>query len=111
MNIKNKVVKITLNEKIFNMKFDFETIANLQADLKKKNLEYKISDIFSAIESQDFSIIVPLIVNCIRRMHPTVSEDMIKEYLTFDMMDNIITALVELIESSLPTTEEADKKK
>lgn len=111
MNIKNKIVKITLDSKIYSMKFDMETIANLQAELKKKSLNYKLADIFSAVQEQDFSVIVPLLCACIRRVHPQVSEDSIKDLLTFDNLDEIITKLVELIDASLPKAEEDSKKK
>ena len=110
MNIKNKIVKITLNEKTFSMKFDMETIANLQATLKKKGLAYKLSDIFQAVQEQDFSIIVPLLCSSIRRVHTQVSEDTIKDLLTFDNLDEIVAKLVDLIDASLPSAPEDSKK-
>lgn len=110
MNIKNKIVKITLCEKTFNMKFDMETIANLQTTLKRQKLEYRLSDIFKGVQEQDFSIIVPLLCASIRRVHTQVSEDSIKDLLTFDNIDEIVAKLVELIDASLPSADAETKK-
>lgn len=109
MNIQNKTVKITLNNKTFNMKFDFETIANIQAELKKKGLDYKFTDLFEGIEEQNFSVIVPVVVHCIRRLHPQVSVETIKDLLTLDQSETIIEALIELIDVSMPKKKEEKK--
>lgn len=112
MNIKNKIVKITLNDRTFNMKFDMETIANLQATLKKQGLAYKLSDIFQAVQEQDFSVIVPLLCACIKRIHTQISDDTIKDLLTFDNMEEIVNKLVELIDASIPSDDNtSDAKK
>lgn len=111
MNIKNKTIDITLQGKKFKMKFDFETIANIQSELKKKSLNYKFTDIFKGVEEQDFSIIVPMVVHSIRRVHPQVSADTIRDLLTIDESETIIEALVNLIDVSMPKNTEDVKKK
>lgn len=111
MNIKNKTIDITLSGKKFKMKFDFETIANIQSELKKKGLSYKFTDLFKGIEEQDFSIIVPIVVHSIRRVHPQIEAHSIKDLLTLDESETIIEALVELIDASMPKNEEEIKKK
>lgn len=111
MNVQNKTVKITLNDKTFNMKFDFETIANIQAELKQKGLDYKFTDLFAGIEEQNFSVIVPMVVHCIKRMHPQVKTETIKDLMTLDQSETIIEALVELIDVSMPKEKEEAKKK
>lgn len=111
MNIQNKIVEVTLNEKTFKMKFDFETIANIQSELKAKNIPCKFYELFKGIEEQDFSIIVPVMVHSIRRVHPNVSAETIKDLLTFDTLETVIEALVNLIDVSMPREEGKDSKK
>ena len=111
MNIKNKTVEITLGGKKFRMKFDFETIANIQMELKKKGLAYKFTDIFKGVEEQDFSVIIPVIVHAIKRVHPQVETSSIKDLLTLDESDNMINSLVELIDVSMPKGNGEAKKK
>lgn len=111
MNIKNRIVEITLDGKTFKMKFDMETIANIQQELKKKDMDYKFTDIIKGIQEQDFSIMLPVIVHSIKRMHPQIEARNIKELLTLDAFESVVTAMVNLIDASLPTnTEEAKKK-
>ena len=111
MNIRNNVTEIKINGTSYKMKFDFETIARIQADLKKNGLPYKFYEIFEGLENQDFSIIVPLFVHCVQRMHPQVKTETIKGHMTFDNLEVILTSLMELIENSMPKNSEEDKKK
>ena len=111
MNVKNKIVQIQLGNTSFNMKFDFETIAKVQTELKKSGNSYKFFEIFEGLEAQDFSIIVPLFVACIQRMHPQVKAETIKNYMDFENLEVILNSLLELIEASMPKNSEEDKKK
>lgn len=110
MNIKNKITEITLGEKTYKMKFDFETIARIQAELRKNGLPYKFFEIFESLESQDFSVILPLIVHSIQRMHPQVKKEIIIDALGFDNLETVIQALLELIENSMPKNDDVKKK-
>ena len=111
MNIRNNVTEIKLDNTSYKMKFDFETIARIQAELKKNGIPYKFFEIFEGLENQDFSIIVPLFVHCIQRMHPQIKAETIKVHMTFDNLEVILNSLMELIENSMPKNTEADKKK
>lgn len=111
MNIKNKITEITLNENTYKMKFDFETIARIQAELRKNGLPYKFFEIFEALEAQDFSVILPLIIHSIQRMHPQVKRETIINALSFDNLEVVVNALLELIENSMPKNNEEAKKK
>lgn len=111
MNIKNTITEIKLDETSYKMKFDFETIARIQAELKKNGMGYKFFEIFEGLENQDFSIIVPLFVHSVQRMHPQIKAETIKAHMTFDNLEVILNSLMELIENSMPKNSEEDKKK
>lgn len=111
LNIENKIVEIKLHGKTFNAKLDFATISNVQKALKKEDNYLKFADIFTAISEQDFSVIVPFITCCIQRCHPQLKDSYLKDYLTFDAIDEIFEATAKLMEVSLPQGTEEDKKK
>lgn len=111
MNIRNNVVDIKLDSTTYHLKFDFETIARVQAELKKKELPYRFHEIFEGLEAQDFSVIVPLFVHCVQRMHPQVKAETIKNHMSFENLELILTSLLELIEASMPKSSEDNKKK
>ena len=92
MNIRNNVTEIKLDNTSYKMKFDFETIARIQAELKKNGIPYKFFEIFEGLENQDFSIIVPLFVHCIQRMHPQIKAEAIKAHADREVVVKIAEA-------------------
>lgn len=111
MDIRNNTTEITLGTTTYRMKFDFEVIAQVQADLKKQGLPYKFFEIFEGLEAQDFSVIVPVFVHSIMRCHRQAKPEAIKNHLTFDNLELILTKLMELIGNSMPKQDESKKNK
>lgn len=109
LNVQNSTTQIKLGDKIFNAKLDFLTIANIQKQLKKDGQNCTFQEMFEGIANQDFSILVPFLVQSIKRVHPQLKDDYIVDFLNFENIEAIFEGLSELIEASMP--KETDKKK
>lgn len=98
---------IILKGQQYNAKFDFRTLANIQAELKKAKYEIGIQEIFNSMAKQDFTVITEIIVQSILRCHPQLKKHHIEDKLDFFELDNVFGFVSELIEDSMP---KSDKK-
>ena len=101
---------ITLQGKEYQAKLDFGTLGRVQVGLRKNyDLKLGFQQIFTEVQAQNFAVISELIVQSILRVHKQLTRENIEEKLTLDELENAFTFIAQLIEASLPKTD--NKKK
>ena len=103
------MVQITLKGQEYNAKLDFRTLANIQGELRKKDVKIGFQELFERIQEQDFMVITELVVQSILRCHPQLKRHHIEEKLDLNELVNALTFVGELVQSSI-TTEEGKPK-
>lgn len=100
------MIQITLKGTEYSAKLDFRTIANIQAELRKRGIVIGLQDIFERIKEQDFNVITELVVQSILRCHPKLQRHMIEDKLDLNEMINAIEFIQKLVESSIAVKKE-----
>lgn len=99
------MVQITLKGQEYNAKLDFRTMANIQCELRKKDIKIGFQEMFDRVRNQDFMVITELIVQSILRCHPQLKRHHIEDKLDFDELVNALNFTAELVQSSITSDE------
>lgn len=99
------MIQVKLKGQEYNAKLDFRTMANIQAELRKRDVVIGFQDIFNRIQEQDFMVITEIIVQSILRCHTQLKRHHIEDKLDFDELVNALTFVAELVQSSITTNE------
>ena len=104
------MVQITLKGQEYNAKLDFRTLANIQGELRKKDVKIGFQELFERIQEQDFMVITELVVQSILRCHPQLKRHHIEEKLDLNELVNALTFVGELVQSSITVDEGKPKE-
>ena len=99
------MVQITLKGQEYNAKLDFRTLANIQGELRKKDVKIGFQELFERIQEQDFMVITELVVQSVLRCHPQLKRHHIEEKLDLNELVNALTFVGELVQSSITVDE------
>ena len=99
------MVQITLKGQEYNAKLDFRTLANIQGELRKKDVKIGFQELFERIQEQDFMVITELVVQSILRCHPQLKRHHIEEKLDLNELVNALTFVGELVQNSITVDE------
>ena len=95
------MIQIKLKGQEYNAKLDFRTMANIQGELRKRDVKIGFQEMFERIQEQDFMIITELIVQSILRCHTQLKRHHIEEKLDLNELVNALTFVGELVQSSI----------
>ena len=104
------MVQITLKGQEYNAKLDFRTLANIQGELRKKDIKIGFQEIFERIQEQDFMIITEIIVQSILRCHTQLKRHHIEDKLDLDELVNALSFVAELVQASITVDEGKPKE-
>lgn len=104
------MIQITLKGQEYNAKLDFRTMANIQGELRKREIKIGFQEMFDRIQEQDFMVITEFIVQSILRCHPQLKRHHIEDKLDLDELVNALTFIAELVQSSITTDEGKQKE-
>ena len=104
------MVQITLKGQEYNAKLDFRTLANIQGELRKKDVKIGFQELFERIQEQDFMVITELVVQSILRCHPQLKRHHIEEKLDLNELVNALTFVGELVQNSITVDEGKPKE-
>ena len=104
------MVQITLKGQEYNAKLDFRTLANIQGELRKKDVKIGFQELFERIQEQDFMVITELVVQSILRCHTQLKRHHIEDKLDLDELVNALTFVGELVQSSITVDEGKPKE-
>lgn len=108
MNIQRKVIKVNINEKEYDFILDFESAIEFQG-LYKKSIFVGLSKIS---EEQDLLALACLIASCLKNEKcKPVGMDFVKKLDLMNTVQEFMDKIAELVDNSLPTEEEPNKKK
>ena len=99
------MVQITLKGQEYNAKLDFRTLANIQGELRKKDVKIGFQELFERIQEQDFMVITELVVQSILRCHTQLKRHHIEDKLDLDELVNALTFVGELVQNSITVDE------
>lgn len=104
------MIQIKLKGQEYNAKLDFRTMANIQGELRKNGIKIGFQELFERIQEQDFMVITELIVQSILRCHTQLKRHHIEDKLDLNELVNALGFVAELVQSSISTNEEGQKK-
>ena len=99
------MIQIKLKGQEYNAKLDFRTMANIQGELRKRDIKIGFQEIFERIQEQDFMVITEIIVQSILRCHTQLKRHHIEDKLDLDELVNALNFVAELVKNSITTNE------
>ena len=85
------MIQVTLKGQEYNAKLDFRTMANIQGELRKRDVKVGFQELFERIQEQDFMVITELIVQSILRCHTQLKRHHIEDKLDLDELTNALS--------------------
>ena len=104
------MIQVKLKGQEYNAKLDFRTLANIQGELRKRDIKIGFQEIFERIQEQDFMIITEIIVQSILRCHTQLKRHHIEDKLDLDELVNALTFVAELVQNSISINEGKPKE-
>ena len=104
------MIQVKLKGQEYNAKLDFRTLANIQGELRKRDIKIGFQEIFERIQEQDFMVITELVVQSILRCHPQLKRHHIEEKLDLNELVNALTFVGELVQNSITVDEGKPKE-
>ena len=104
------MIQVKLKGQEYNAKLDFRTLANIQGELRKRDIKIGFQEIFERIQEQDFMVITELIVQSILRCHTQLKRHHIEDKLDLDELVNALTFVAELVQNSISINEGKPKE-
>lgn len=104
------MIQIKLKGQEYNAKLDFRTMANIQGELRKRDVKIGFQEMFERIQEQDFMVITEIIVQSILRCHPQLKRHHIEDKLDLDELVNVLTFVAELVQTSITADEGKPKE-
>ena len=104
------MIQVKLKGQEYNAKLDFRTLANIQGELRKRDIKIGFQEIFERIQEQDFMIITEIIVQSILRCHTQLKRHHIEDKLDLDELVNALTFVAELVQNSISMNEGKSKE-
>ena len=104
------MIQVKLKGQEYNAKLDFRTLANIQGELRKRDIKIGFQEIFERIQEQDFMIITEIIVQSILRCHTQLKRHHIEDKLDLDELVNALTFVAELVQNSISMDEGKPKE-
>ena len=104
------MIQVKLKGQEYNAKLDFRTLANIQGELRKRDIKIGFQEIFERIQEQDFMIITEIIVQSILRCHTQLKRHHIEDKLDLDELVNALTFVAELVQNSISMNEGKQKE-
>ena len=104
------MIQVKLKGQEYNAKLDFRTLANIQGELRKRDIKIGFQEIFERIQEQDFMVITEIIVQSILRCHTQLKRHHIEDKLDLDELVNALTFVAELVQNSITTNEGKQKE-
>ena len=95
------MIQVKLKGQEYNAKLDFRTLANIQGELRKRDIKIGFQEIFERIQEQDFMVITEIIVQSILRCHTQLKRHHIEDKLDLDELVNALTFVAELVQNSI----------
>ena len=99
------MIQVKLKGQEYNAKLDFRTMANIQGELRKRDIKIGFQEIFERIQEQDFMVITEIIVQSILRCHTQLKRHHIEDKLDLDELVNALTFVAELVQASITVAE------
>lgn len=99
------MIQVKLKGQEYNAKLDFRTMANIQGELRKRDIKIGFQEIFERIQEQDFMVITELIVQSILRCHTQLKRHHIEDKLDFEELVNAFNFVAELVQASISIDE------
>jgi len=99
------MIQIKLKGQEYNAKLDFRTMANIQGELRKRDVKIGFQEMFERIQEQDFMVITEIIVQSILRCHTQLKRHHIEDKLDLDELVNALNFVAELVQNSITTNE------
>ena len=104
------MIQVKLKGQEYNAKLDFRTLANIQGELRKRDIKIGFQEIFERIQEQDFMVITEIIVQSILRCHTQLKRHHIEDKLDLDELVNALTFVAELVQASITVDEGKPKE-
>ena len=104
------MIQVKLKGQEYNAKLDFRTLANIQGELRKRDVKIGFQEIFERIQEQDFMIITEIIVQSILRCHTQLKRHHIEDKLDLDELVNALSFVAELVQASITVDEGKPKE-
>ena len=104
------MIQVKLKGQEYNAKLDFRTLANIQGELRKRDIKIGFQEIFERIQEQDFMVITEIIVQSILRCHTQLKRHHIEDKLDLDELVNALTFVAELVQNSISINEGKPKE-
>ena len=104
------MIQVKLKGQEYNAKLDFRTLANIQGELRKRDIKIGFQEIFERIQEQDFMIITEIIVQSILRCHTQLKRHHIEDKLDLDELVNALSFVAELVQNSISINEGKSKE-
>ena len=104
------MIQVKLKGQEYNAKLDFRTLANIQGELRKRDIKIGFQEIFERIQEQDFMIITEIIVQSILRCHTQLKRHHVEDKLDLDELVNALTFVAELVQNSISMNEGKPKE-
>ena len=104
------MIQVKLKGQEYNAKLDFRTLANIQGELRKRDIKIGFQEIFERIQEQDFMVITEIIVQSILRCHTQLKRHHIEDKLDLDELVNALTFVAELVQNSISMNEGKSKE-
>ena len=104
------MIQVKLKGQEYNAKLDFRTLANIQGELRKRDIKIGFQELFERIQEQDFMVITEIIVQSILRCHTQLKRHHIEDKLDLDELVNALTFVAELVQSSISINEGKPKE-
>ena len=107
INIKRKAIKVDIENNEYDLILDFESAIEFE-DLFGESIFIGIDKI---IQKQNVKALACLIASCLKNEDGCVGMEFVKEIDLMDGLPFFMEKIGELMENSLPTEENVDKKK
>ena len=104
------MIQVKLKGQEYNAKLDFRTLANIQGELRKRDVKIGFQEMFERIQEQDFMIITEIIVQSILRCHTQLKRHHIEDKLDLDELVNALSFVAELVQNSISMNEGKPKE-
>ena len=104
------MIQVKLKGQEYNAKLDFRTLANIQGELRKRDVKIGFQELFERIQEQDFMVITEIIVQSILRCHTQLKRHHIEDKLDLDELVNALTFVAELVQNSISMNEGKSKE-
>ncbi|MDK2587543.1 hypothetical protein QOZ83_17025 [Romboutsia sedimentorum] len=106
----NDIIEIKLNDSTYSARLDMGAIAEAQNNLQKFKTNIGVVEMINQVGKENYLVINNIIIESIKRCHPTLKDENILENMKLHDMNKIIGYINELMNASLPI-DDGDKKK